>query len=147
VQVKPEDFSSPIIEAIEDSIHRKYANKVLQEVGLCICIYDILKSSEGLIGQGDGLININGTDLADSSRLPSLIDFGIVVFRLIVFRPFKGEVMRGIVTRLDETGVRGLKRSKHASGPLVRSLPGAVGIDFFNDIWIPRDRLWDKTTL
>ncbi|OBT50672.1 hypothetical protein VE04_08269 [Pseudogymnoascus sp. 24MN13] len=71
VQITPEDFSKPSKQAIEDNINAKYANKVIQKIGLCICLYDLLSSSEGLIGHGTGLVNVN------------------VEFRLVVFRPFR----------------------------------------------------------
>lgn len=60
---------------IEDKINEKYANKVVQKVGLCICMWDLSKSSDGLIGYGTGNANMN------------------VEFRLLVFRPFKGEII------------------------------------------------------
>lgn len=34
--------------------------KVIQNVGLCIGFYDLLESSDGLIGHGTGLVNVNG---------------------------------------------------------------------------------------
>ena len=34
--------------------------KVVQKVGLCIGFYDLLESSDGLIGHGTGLVNVNG---------------------------------------------------------------------------------------
>lgn len=34
--------------------------KVIQKIGLCIGFYDLLKSSDGLIGHGTGLVNVNG---------------------------------------------------------------------------------------
>jgi DNA-directed RNA polymerase III subunit RPC8 len=63
--------------AIEDNINEKYANKVrdsrpgcdlsisdsvqvIQKIGLCISFYDLLESSDGLIGHGTGLVNVNG---------------------------------------------------------------------------------------
>lgn len=69
--------------AIEDNINAKYANKVrnclplqiifewirtdrllcekvIQKVGLCICLYDLQWASEGLIGHGEGSANVNG---------------------------------------------------------------------------------------
>lgn len=61
VQIHPEDFSKDASQAIEDNINAKYANKVIQKIGLCICLYDLLSASEGLIGHGDGLVNVNGT--------------------------------------------------------------------------------------
>lgn len=47
-------------EDLEDRINEKYANKVVQKVGLCICMYDLLKASDGLIGHGTGNVNVNG---------------------------------------------------------------------------------------
>lgn len=34
--------------------------KVIPKVGLCMCMYDLLKASDGLIGNGTGNVNING---------------------------------------------------------------------------------------
>lgn len=47
--------------AIEDNINLKYSNKVIQKIGLCICMYDLLSASDGLVGHGSGLMNVNGT--------------------------------------------------------------------------------------
>ncbi|UKZ81343.1 hypothetical protein TrVFT333_009115 [Trichoderma virens FT-333] len=104
VQISPEDFSKHSIVAIEDNINAKYANKVVQKIGLCISLYDVLWTSEGLIGHGTGLVNVN------------------VEFRMIVFRPFKGEVMLGRI------------RSSTPSGIHLRT-------DFFDDIFIPYEEL------
>jgi hypothetical protein len=60
VQIVPEDFEKDASLAIEDNINAKYANKVIQKIGLCICLYDLLSASEGLIGHGTGLVNVNG---------------------------------------------------------------------------------------
>jgi DNA-directed RNA polymerase III subunit RPC8 len=57
----PEDFEKEASQAIEDNINAKYANRVIQKIGLCICLYDLLSASEGLIGHGNGLVNVNGT--------------------------------------------------------------------------------------
>jgi DNA-directed RNA polymerase III subunit RPC8 len=61
VQITPEDFDKEASQAIEDNINQKYANRVIQKIGLCICLYDLLSASEGLIGHGTGLVNVNGT--------------------------------------------------------------------------------------
>ncbi|KAI9846477.1 MAG: DNA-directed RNA polymerase III subunit rpc25 [Sclerophora amabilis] len=61
IQISPEDFRKPSAEAIEDNINAKYANKVIQKIGLCICMYDLLTASEGLIGHGTGIVNVNGS--------------------------------------------------------------------------------------
>ncbi|KAF2139129.1 uncharacterized protein K452DRAFT_255268 [Aplosporella prunicola CBS 121167] len=100
IQIKPEEFEKSSIQAIKDAIHVKYANKVIQEVGLCICLRDILKSSEGLIGHGTGIVNVN------------------VEFRLVVFRPFKGEIIEGKISGSNPQGIN-------------------VQLDFFDDIFVP----------
>jgi len=45
---------------IEDYINAKYANKVIQKIGLGVCMYDLLYASDGLIGNGTGMTNVNG---------------------------------------------------------------------------------------
>lgn len=107
VQIDPWDFRKPSEHALEDNINAKYANKVIQRIGLCICLWDVLKASEGLISQGtgEGRINVN------------------TEFRLVIFRPFKGEICQGKLIYQDTSGIR-------------------VGLDFFNDIWIPRENLF-----
>ncbi|PMD49905.1 DNA-directed RNA polymeras-like protein III 25 kDa polypeptide [Hyaloscypha bicolor E] len=104
VQIHPEDFNKEASQAIEDNINAKYANKVIQKIGLCICLYDLLSASEGLIGHGTGLVNVN------------------VEFRLIVFRPFKHEVMLGRISSATEHGIR-------------------VRTQFFDQIFIPSSNL------
>lgn len=34
--------------------------QVVHKIGLCICMYDLIKVSDGLIGHGDGFVNVNG---------------------------------------------------------------------------------------
>jgi len=106
IQIKPRDFNKPSAEAIEDNINAKYANKVIQKIGLCICLYDLLSASEGLIGHGTGIVNVN------------------VEFRLIVFRPFKHEVILG---RISSSTIQGIK----------------VYTGFFDDIIVPANMLPD----
>lgn len=104
VQIEPEDFSKHSIVAIEDNINAKYSNKVIQKIGLCICLYDLLWTSEGLIGHGNGLVNAN------------------VEFRMVVFRPFKGEVMLGRIQSSTPAGIN-------------------LRTDFFHDIFVPYEEL------
>ncbi|KAG9237125.1 RNA polymerase III subunit Rpc25-domain-containing protein [Amylocarpus encephaloides] len=104
VQIVPEDFEKEASQAIEDNINAKYANRVIQKIGLCICLYDLLSASEGLIGHGTGLVNVN------------------VEFRLIVFRPFKHEVLLGKISSATPEGIR-------------------IRTNFFKDIFVPQHRL------
>jgi hypothetical protein len=79
VQIPPVEFYKRSLYVVEDKINEKYSNKVLlpflecagrlsfannskvvQKVGLCVCLYDVLKVSDGLIGHGGGNVNVNG---------------------------------------------------------------------------------------
>ena len=109
IQIYPSDFSKSSARAIEDFINDKYADKVIHKVGLCVGFHSIISTSEGLIGHGSGIVNVN------------------VDFRVVVFRPFKGEIVQGTIT--DSHMVRGILLSQ----------------DFFEDIVVPPEVLFDDT--
>ncbi|KAI7896204.1 RNA polymerase III subunit Rpc25-domain-containing protein [Mucor mucedo] len=100
VKIVPNDFKKEDNGAITDVLNEKFANKVVQEVGLCICVHDILHTSEGFILYGDGCSYIK------------------VTFRVVVFRPFVGEILTGKIKSCSPSGVR-------------------VSMGFFDDILIP----------
>lgn len=100
IQISPQDFEKRSAQAIEDNINAKYADKVIHRVGLCLGLYDILHTSEGLIGHGTGIVNVN------------------VDFRMIVFRPFKGEILMGKIVSSSDLGIR-------------------ISMGFFDDIFVP----------
>ncbi|KAI0136374.1 RNA polymerase III subunit Rpc25-domain-containing protein [Xylariales sp. AK1849] len=104
VQIAPAQFEKHSRVAIEDNINAKYANRVVQKIGLCICMYDLVWASEGLIGHGSGLVNVN------------------VEFRLIVFRPFKGETLLGKISSASQDGIH-------------------IRTDFFEEIFVPYKEL------
>jgi len=56
-------------------------------VGLCVALWDLLSATEGLIGHGTGLVNINAE------------------FRLAVFRPFRGEIIYGRIKTSTPEGI------------------------------------------
>jgi len=37
-------------------LNKKYANKVLINVGLCICVFDLVEAGEGKVRYGDGCL-------------------------------------------------------------------------------------------
>ena len=78
-------------------------------MGLCISLYDLSKVSEGMIGQ-DGGAHVS------------------VEFRMIVFRPFKGEVLTGRISSATATGVK-------------------VRTDFFDEIFVPAAGLFEGSRL
>lgn len=61
-------------------------------------MYDLLKASDGMIGHGTGNVNVN------------------VEFRMIVFRPFKGEIITAVVKSCNSNGIQGRVRCRHTTG-------------------------------
>ncbi|KAI1339542.1 RNA polymerase III subunit Rpc25 [Xylariaceae sp. FL0016] len=108
VQIPPSQFKEQSHMAIENNINAKYSNRVIQKIGLCICMYDLIWASEGLIGHGTGLVNVN------------------VEFRMIVFRPFKGETLFGRISSATPDGLH-------------------IRTDFFEDIFVPYKELPEST--
>jgi DNA-directed RNA polymerase III subunit RPC8 len=70
VQIPPHEFYKKSRDEIEDKINEKYANKIVHKVGLCICMYDLLTASDGLIGHGTGNVNVNGSSWREVNALP-----------------------------------------------------------------------------
>ncbi|CAG8447151.1 8307_t:CDS:2 [Diversispora eburnea] len=103
IHIQPYDFHKPKYEALTDEINRIYANKVIQEIGLCICLFDILSASEEVVHYGNGASYAN------------------VTFRLVVFRPFIGEILEGTVSSNTAEGVK-------------------VTLGYFDDILIPTNQ-------
>lgn len=71
-------------------------------------------------------------------------------FRLIVFRPFKGEIILGKISGGTEEGIKGMFSEQDpfprtASAILTAYM--SVGIEFFNDIRIPPNLLFDGARL
>ncbi|KIM90162.1 hypothetical protein PILCRDRAFT_811890 [Piloderma croceum F 1598] len=86
--VHPSHFGIPTEQALISEINKKYANRVLHDVGLCICVFDLVEAGEGKVRYGDGFLWYK------------------VVFRMVVFRPFASEVILAKVKSSDEDGIR-----------------------------------------
>lgn len=62
-----------------------------------------------------------------------------VEFRLVVFRPFKGEILQGVILESSSPdGIRGgcevlILKNQHLNTDAYNT----VGLDFFADVWIP----------
>ncbi|KAK7951444.1 RNA polymerase III subunit Rpc25 [Apiospora aurea] len=121
VQIAPAQFEKHSRVAIEDNINAKYSNRVIQKIGLCICMYDLLWASEGLIGHGTGLVNVN------------------VEFRLIVFRPFKGETILGRISSATPEGINSKSTPAPPTAASFELRPPdyhVVRTDFFEEIFV-----------
>lgn len=104
IKVKAAQLHSDITSVLTYNINAKYANRVLPNVGLCVAHFDYISISEGHIKYGDGCTYYKAT------------------FRLVVFRPFKGQVLVGRIKSSDEMGIR-------------------VTLGFFDDIYVTWDAL------
>ena len=60
VPIHPSDFGVPAQEAIITELNKKYANRVLHNVGLGICVFDLSQASEGKVRYGDGMLWYKG---------------------------------------------------------------------------------------
>ncbi|KAJ8094275.1 DNA-directed RNA polymerase III complex subunit Rpc25 [Marasmius tenuissimus] len=88
VAIHPSDFGVPPAEALIAELNKKYANRVLHDVGLCVCVFDLTEAGEGKVRYGDGFLWYK------------------VVFRMVVFRPFNSEVIVGKVKSSDQESIR-----------------------------------------
>nr|XP_027095709.1 DNA-directed RNA polymerase III subunit RPC8 isoform X2 [Coffea arabica] len=101
LRLPPHLLNLPLAEAIKGELEGLFLDKVIAKLGLCISVYDIRSIDGGFIFPGDGASTYT------------------VRFRLLMFRPFLGEV---ISARLKESSSTGLRLS----------------LGFFDDIYIPR---------
>ncbi|KAJ2929419.1 hypothetical protein H1R20_g7681, partial [Candolleomyces eurysporus] len=88
IPIHPQHFAVPPSEAITAELNKKYANRVLHEVGLCISVFDLADVGEGRVRYGDGFLWYK------------------VTFRMVIFRPFVSEVVAAKVKSSDEGGIR-----------------------------------------
>ncbi|KAF7108274.1 hypothetical protein CFC21_108772 [Triticum aestivum] len=96
----PHLLNRPLVDAIKAELERLFLDKVVVNLGLCVSVYDILAVEGGFIFPGEGCSTYK------------------VSFRLLMFRPFIGEVLVGKISGYDEKGLQ-------------------VSLDFFTDICIP----------
>lgn len=87
VQIKPFNFVHNLKSSLEFGLNKKFANKVVHNVGLCIVLFDIIEIGDSYILPGNG-----------ASHTP-------VTFRFIVFRPFVDEILTGKIKQCSREGV------------------------------------------
>ena len=87
VKIPPWLFNVDLGDAVKVELNRRFANRVIHNVGLCICLFDVLKYEDSFIFPGDG---------SSHTR---------VHFRFIVFRPFIDEVITGKIKSCSREGV------------------------------------------
>jgi DNA-directed RNA polymerase III subunit RPC8 len=87
VQVPPRLFGLPRFEAMEHEVNRKYSNKVLSGVGICVALWDWLSAEDHRLVPHSGDANTR------------------CKFRMLVFAPLPGEVHWGYVNSVSEDGL------------------------------------------
>lgn len=107
IRIPPNAFNIPIKESLQDEIHKKYSNKIIVNIGLAISVWDILDVKEGLLRPGDGGLFVE------------------IQFRMIVWKPFIGEILEGTVLDCSLEGIK-------------------VNLGFFDEIFIPQSYLFEN---
>ncbi|XP_043718951.1 DNA-directed RNA polymerase III subunit RPC8 [Telopea speciosissima] len=110
LRVPPHLLSLPLEEAIKGELERLFLDKVISNLGLCISVYDIKSIDGGFIFPGDGASTYTA------------------VFRLIMFRPFVGEILVAKLKSFDANGLR-------------------LSLGFFDDIYVPVHLLPNPSSL
>ncbi|BFZ17904.1 hypothetical protein BsWGS_20943 [Bradybaena similaris] len=87
VRIPPRLFNLDTMDAIREALNKKFANKVVYKVGLCIALWDIETIEDSYIFPGDGATHT------------------IVHFRYVVFRPFVDEILTGRIKSCSKDGV------------------------------------------
>ena len=88
VPIPPHAFGIPIEEALTNELSKKYANKVIKNLGLIVAIWDLLEIKEGKLKPGEGSAFVETR------------------FRCVVWKPFVGEVLTGWVSDCTSEGIR-----------------------------------------
>ncbi|XP_043083399.1 DNA-directed RNA polymerase III subunit RPC8 isoform X1 [Puntigrus tetrazona] len=87
VRIPPWSFHRHLNDAIAEELNKKLANKVVFNVGLCVCLHDITQLEDSYIFPGDGASHTK------------------VHFRYVVFRPFLDEILVGKIKGCSAEGV------------------------------------------
>ncbi|KAJ6656355.1 hypothetical protein lerEdw1_003858 [Lerista edwardsae] len=125
VRIPPWQFERKLNDAITEELNKKLANKVVYNVGLCICLYDITKLEDSYIFPGDGASHTKERKKCNFMCYVVMIHAflsPLVHFRYVVFHPFPDEILVGVIKGCSLEGVR-------------------VSLGFFDDILIPPESL------
>ena len=77
-------LGKPTEQAIAHVLSQTFIDRIIQDVGLIITLYDILEVGEGAVYHSDGGAHYK------------------VTFRVVVFKPFSGELLIGNVKEMSE---------------------------------------------
>ncbi|KAK9146497.1 hypothetical protein Sjap_006400 [Stephania japonica] len=121
LRLPPHLLDLPLDEAIKGELEHLFLDKVIPNLGLCISVYDLRSIDGGFIFPGDGASTYTVIIYFKKKFLSNVFKFMLlwqVVCRLLMFRPFVGEVLSGKVDSSDMNGLR-------------------LSVGFFKDIYVP----------
>lgn len=104
IRVEPKDLGKPRAAAVSRVIEDLFIDKVIQDLGLIVTLYDIVNIASGFVHHSDG-----------GARF-------LTTFRVVVFRPFPGEVIVGKLKRVTREGLH-------------------ISLGFFEDVLVPEHYL------
>ncbi len=116
IHIKPWQFDEDLKTVVESELNKKYANKVVYELGLCIALFDIKKIEDSYVFPGDG---------SSHTR---------VTFRFVIWRPFIDEVLVG--KHFIETFAKGRCNYPPKSLGLCKCPKEIKIFRFFSNFWI-----------
>mmetsp|Transcript_22452 Transcript_22452/g.62276 ORF Transcript_22452/g.62276 Transcript_22452/m.62276 type:complete len:212 (-) Transcript_22452:90-725(-) len=108
IAVAPSELDKSNCEAITSVINRDFIDKVIPDVGLVVSLWEIESAAGGTIHPSDGAAHYD------------------VVFTVVVFRPFPGEVLLGRLDKSDRSGLH-------------------ISLGFFKDVFVPESNLQDPS--
>lgn len=100
VRIAPQDLGKPPAVAITTALEKSFLDKAVAGLGLVVTLYDILSIGDGYVYPSDGGAHYK------------------VCFRVVVFRPFRDELLVGKVHKMTKEGMY-------------------VDLGFFKDVIIP----------
>lgn len=108
IKVLPQDLTKTPQDAVTEVIEQRFLDRVIADLGLVTTVYDIQSIEGGFVYPNDGAAYFR------------------VKFRVVVFRPFVGEILVGKLKSCSKSGLK-------------------VSLDFFDDITIPEHALQEPS--
>ena len=116
--------SSSLLHSVFDSLNARFCNRVLTGVGLVLRVFDVVELEEPIIHSGESHSSVKGKRSSGVRNTDTRL---LAKFRLVVFKPFVGEVLIGKIRSCTEEGL-------------------SISLTFFDDIFIPAHCLQPGTT-
>ena len=74
IPIPADKLDKPRAVAVSHQIEDKYCNRVLLEVGLCVCLHELTELGDGLIYQSDASVHVRAEFTYETSEIMHLAD-------------------------------------------------------------------------